>query len=214
MKKEDFYRYDMHIHTKYSSCSNISPSLILKKAAIKNLDGIAVTDHDTIRGALEVLKLNKSKDFKVIVGEEVNTSIGHILVYNLNKEIKPSNIAEVLDEVKKQGAIACIAHPFATLRIKFKEDQNMKKIPCIETFNGRNSLHDNKKAEILAEKLKKAKIGGSDAHYLNEIGTGLTKFKGDFAQAVKKKQTIAYGTNNRIKTLFCKSRSGIRLLFH
>ena len=73
-------RYDLHMHTYRSKCSNLRPDVILKLAKKKGLDGIAITDHHEIRGALEVKKLNKDKDFEVIVGEEISTNYGDVLV--------------------------------------------------------------------------------------------------------------------------------------
>ena len=56
-------KYDLHIHTNYSSCSRINPKKLLKIAKKRGLDGIAITNHNTIQGGLEVKKLNKDKNF-------------------------------------------------------------------------------------------------------------------------------------------------------
>ena len=49
---------DMHYHTKYSADSIASPSLIVKKAKKLGI-GVAVTDHNTIKGAQEMWKYRK-----------------------------------------------------------------------------------------------------------------------------------------------------------
>ncbi|MCG8571012.1 MAG: PHP domain-containing protein [Spirochaetes bacterium] len=105
-------KYDLHTHTMYSRCSNLKPEVLLKLAKKFNLNGIAITDHYTIKGALAVSKLNKDKDFEVIVGSEIDTPQGSILAYYINKEIKSRNILEILDEIRTQGGLAAIAHPF------------------------------------------------------------------------------------------------------
>ena len=79
---------DLHIHSKYSFDSLLSPKTILKVAKKKGLTGIAVTDHNTIRGGLEVKEINKDRDFTVIVGSEVQTEIGDIIGLYLSDEIK------------------------------------------------------------------------------------------------------------------------------
>ena len=61
-------KYDLHMHTHYSRCSNLKPQTILKLAKKRRLDGIAITDHHEIKGALEIKKLNNGKDFEVIIG--------------------------------------------------------------------------------------------------------------------------------------------------
>ena len=64
-------KYDLHIHTNYSKCSNLKPREILKMAKKRGLDGIAVADHDTMKGGIAVFKENKNKNLEVIKGEEI-----------------------------------------------------------------------------------------------------------------------------------------------
>ena len=81
-------KYDLHTHTNYSKCSNLKPEILLKIAKKRGLNGLAVTDHHKIKGALKVSKLNRDKNFEVIIGEEVTTDFGEVLAYYINKEIK------------------------------------------------------------------------------------------------------------------------------
>src|SRR3989338_9662557 len=104
--------YDLHIHTHHSSCSILKADTLLKIAKRVGLDGIAVADHNTIKGGVEVSKANKDKDFEVIPSIEVNTDRGHVLGLYVNTDIKPGDFFEVSEEIKRQGGIAIIAHPF------------------------------------------------------------------------------------------------------
>ena len=81
-------KYDLHIHTKYSPCSNLDPNLILKIAKKLKLDGIAITDHNNMKGAIKTYKLNRNKDFEVIKATELKTNKSEIIALYLNKEIK------------------------------------------------------------------------------------------------------------------------------
>lgn len=196
--------YDLHIHTHYSRCSNLKPEIILKVAQRKGLDGIAVVDHGTMRGAALVHRLNKNKDFKIIVGAELKTQYGEVLAYNLNNEIKSNDLFEVLDEIKKQGALAVLPHPFAIGlgRKNFSYDISKikNKLNALETFNGRCFFNcENTKAKQTAEKLDIAQTAGSDAHFAFEIGNAVTIFDDDLRQALKKRQTAVNGTT---KTAF------------
>ena len=56
-------KYDLHIHTKYSACSNLEPLTILRAAKKRKIDGIAVTDHNSLKGAIAVSRLNKDKKY-------------------------------------------------------------------------------------------------------------------------------------------------------
>ena len=191
--------YDLHMHTHYSKCSNLRPEIILKLAKKHNLDGIAITDHHEIKGALEVKKLNKDKDFEVIVGEEVSTNYGDVLIYYLNKKIDEIGFYEVVDEARKQNALITIAHPYRTtiihnhkFRIPIEKIKN--KVDAIECFNARMMRpSDNKKAEETAAKLGIAKTAGSDAHFFFEIGTACTIFDNDLRTALKRKKTKVEG---------------------
>lgn len=192
-------KYDLHIHTNYSACSSLEPSLLLKTAIEKGLDGIAVTDHNTTKGALETKKLNKNKNFEVIIGEEIMTDKGEVIALYLKKEIKPGRFEDVIYEIKKQNAFAVIAHPFTIgiFRKKTKVDFSKirKSIDGIETFNGRMIFSfSNKKAERVAEKLKITKTAGSDAHFAFEVGRAFTIFEGDLRKAIKNRKTETEGT--------------------
>jgi predicted metal-dependent phosphoesterase TrpH len=60
-------KYDLHSHSRYSKDGIMDVRDLLKIAKKRGLDGIAVTDHDTIRGGMEALKL-KPEGIDVICG--------------------------------------------------------------------------------------------------------------------------------------------------
>jgi predicted metal-dependent phosphoesterase TrpH len=190
-------KYDLHIHTNHSSCSRIKPKKLLRIAKKRGLDGIAITNHNTIKGGLEVKKLNKDKNFEVIVGAEIKTDKGEILGYYLKKEIKSRKAEEVIDEIHKQGGIAIAAHPFTwgVLRKQCTFDKKeLKKIDGFETFNSRNMFRwENELAVQFAQKHKLAQTAGSDSHFYYEIGKAFTLFSGSLRDAIKKRNTIIMG---------------------
>jgi predicted metal-dependent phosphoesterase TrpH len=192
-------RYDLHSHTHYSPCSNLMPETVLKMAKKRGLNGIAITDHNTIKGALKVKQLNKDKDFEVIIGDEVRTNYGDVLVYYLNKEIKSREFFSVVEEARKQNALVAIAHPFRislnpTLKFRYPIEKLKSKIDAIECFNSRMLPGNNERAQRLAKKLDIAGIGGSDSHFKFEVGRSYTIFEGDLRKAILKKTTKYSGT--------------------
>jgi len=91
-------RYDLHVHTKYSKpCGHMEPATLLKIAKKRNLDGVAVCDHNTTKGALAVRKLNKDQNLEVIPGIEIKTQYGDVLLYYVQEEIKSYDLFEMLD---------------------------------------------------------------------------------------------------------------------
>jgi len=218
-------KYDLHVHTNYSPCSTNKPDKILKQAKKKGLSGIAVTDHNTMRGAIELKKLNKNKNFDIIIGEEIETEIGHILAYYLKKEIKPGRFNKIIKEIKKQKAIGVLAHPYnydhpikqmsgffgkmifgleknrKSVQITPKNIKLLKKLDAIEGFNSRCMLQkENLDAHKLAKKLGLAAIAGSDSHFPNEIGNAYVEFSDNLSlrEAIKERKLKIKGRHTPI----------------
>jgi len=179
------FRADLHLHTSHSKDSLSSPREVLVAAVKKGLGAVAITDHDEISGALEAAKIARKEglSLQVIVGEEVGTDEGDLLVYFAKKRIAPAPLAAVLAEVKRQGAICCAAHPFDFAR----HGINLAKLPArelsgihaIEALNARASVaSQNSSAEKFAQENGKPILAGSDAHHPSEVGAACVEFEG------------------------------------
>jgi predicted metal-dependent phosphoesterase TrpH len=200
MKKSVLKKYDLHMHSYYSKCSKNSPEDILKYAKKAGLDGIAITDHHTMKAYPILKKLNKDKNFEIIPGEEIKTQFGDVVALYISKEIKTKDFFQVVKEIKAQGGIAIIPHPFRPipwLKFKYPFEKVKGIIDGIETFNSRNTTFANERAKAVAEKLGFAQTGSSDAHSLFDIGNGYTLFKGDLRKAIRFKSTKVGGTTKR-----------------
>jgi predicted metal-dependent phosphoesterase TrpH len=152
-----------------------SPETILKVAKNKGLDGIAITDHNTIKGGLEAYKINKDEDFDVIIGSEIETEYGDIIGLYLQDEISARSFIDVVEEIKAQNGLVILAHPYRK-NILFPI-KLIKNVDAIEIFNARSSKICNMKAKDLADRSKKPPCAGSDAHLSFEIGNGRTVSK-------------------------------------
>jgi len=167
--------FDLHVHSKYSFDSIMNPKKIVRVARKKGLNGVAIVDHGTIKGGKEVLKHAKEvEDFLGICGTEITTSQGDIIGLFLNDEIETKTALEVIDEIKDQGGITILAHPF-----KRTDNPNIeiaRKVDAIEGFNARGNQpfdeEKNYKAQLLGRNIKKPLTAGSDAHFYFEIGRG------------------------------------------
>ena len=171
-------KVDIHIHTCYSKDSEMSLDDLLKKCLETGLNCIAITDHNTIEGAL----LFKSiASFKVIVGEEINTMQGEVTGLFLKERIPPGMTAlETVKYIKSQGGLVSIPHPFDVFRSSvIKLDALYEILPyvdIIEGFNARNTLQmSNNKADKLAKKNNIFTSAVSDSHTLYEIGRTFMK---------------------------------------
>lgn len=164
---------DLHVHTRYSSDCLTSIEKTIATCLKRGLECIAVTDHNEIRGAL---MLQEKAPFKVIVGEEIRTDRGEIIGYFLTRPVKPGlSPARTVEQIRDQGGLVCIPHPFDRLRksrLDFEALQEIEKeIDIIEVFNSRNIFRDdNLKSREYAIARGKMVSVGSDAHWPWEIG--------------------------------------------
>jgi predicted metal-dependent phosphoesterase TrpH len=184
-------KFDLHIHSKYSYDSFLSPENIIKIAKKRGLDGVAVTDHNTIKGGIETSKRNSINDFNVIVGSEIKTEYGDIIGLLLNEEVKSRIFIQVVEEIKNQGGLVILAHPFRK-RIDFPIEL-LKYIELIEAFNARSSRNLNARALEFAGKFNKPMTAGSDAHLGFEIGQAHAHLSGDFRESLYKGDKEIYG---------------------
>jgi len=67
--------YDLHIHSALSACSDkdMTPNNIVNMSLLKELDIIAVTDHNSAENLEAVVKCAQGKDILVVPGMEVET---------------------------------------------------------------------------------------------------------------------------------------------
>lgn len=161
--------FDFHIHSKYSHDSLLQPKKIVRMSKKKGLSGVAVTDHNTIRGGIETFRLSNF-GLMVIVGAEIKTELGDIIGLFLNEEIISHNALEVIDEIRDQGGIVVLPHPFR--KGKNVAHELLNKIDVIEGFNARSEHIANLRAQEYAKVKNLPAIAGSDAHISWEIGRG------------------------------------------
>ncbi len=165
-------KFDLHMHTNYSKDCKMEPSTIVNYAMKLGLDGIAVTDHETIKGGLAVKKI-APKELDIIVGSEIKTDRGEVIGYFIEDEIPGGTLYDVVDQIKNQNGLAIAPHPFDLFRPNslLPTDEDSKILDGLEVFNSRCMLHKtNKSAEKFAKKYGLITTAGSDAHTLDEIG--------------------------------------------
>jgi predicted metal-dependent phosphoesterase TrpH len=187
-------KIDLHVHSKYSYDSFLSPETIIRIAKKRRLDGVAVTDHGTIKGGIEALKINKDKEFQVIVGAEIKTEYGDVMGMFLNEEIKSQIFMQVVEEIRGQDGLVVLAHPFRK-SITFPTDL-LKYVNLIEGFNARSPKDLNKKAGELARSFGMPMTAGSDAHLGLEVGRGRTIVNSEVKKALKKGKTEIEGNES------------------
>ena len=169
-------KLDLHIHSCYSEDAIGSPKEIIKSAQKKGLQGIAITDHNSVKGSLNALKI-KPKNFIVIPGVEISTTDGHILAFGTkNNFTRGLSVEETVEKISEAGGIPIVPHLFRRMSGIKKEKFTpiSKRVPAIEVFNGCSLPKTNIKTAKIAQEFNLGGIGGSDAHNPMYIGYGYT----------------------------------------
>jgi predicted metal-dependent phosphoesterase TrpH len=189
-------KIDLHIHSRYSSDGSLAPEDIVEIARKKGLNGVAITDHDTVQGGLEARKY-ETGDFIVIVGAEIKTERGEVIGLFLSKEIRSQRFEDVIIEIKGQGGLVVVPHPFDSMRRSaFRiSDEEANYVDAIEGYNGRSIFQAyNRRAVAFAEKHNLPLVAGSDAHHANEIGlAGIITESSDIKDAIRKSDLTIFG---------------------
>ena len=198
-------KLDLHVHTTYSGIpgypflrdSIITLQDVIELSQRKNIDGVAITDHNTITGALKLKEYVKRRNLNlsVIVGEEVRTLSGDIVALDVDSKIKHgTSVEETLDRIRECNGLAVACHPYAGNGMG-EEMVKTKKFDIIETLNSCASRTANIRAKELARSLGLPGIGGSDAHRPQILGNAITEMNENqtIRESLEKGLTIVHG---------------------
>ncbi len=206
-------KFDLHIHSKYSGDSKCEPRDIIKTAEKRDLDGIAILDHNSIKGYEKAQKVDT--DLIIVPGIEVSTPDGHIIAMGLREEIgKQASISEAIDRIRERGALAIAAHPYRFWSGVGEKNILKNEWDGIDGQNGRGWGFRNRQARALAEKMGVPVIGGSDSHRLKTIGKAFTMIGEadtweDVIQKIEKGKTKIGGEDRTFKQTFFYVRRAI-----
>jgi predicted metal-dependent phosphoesterase TrpH len=203
-------RADLHVHTCYSRHNDSVPFLgardcystpeaVYAVAKARGMDLVAITDHDTIGGALSLIdRMPDARD--IIVGEEVSCWLPegnlqvHLGVYgmteSLHDELQPlrQNVFDVIARLRETSVFFALNHLlyFYEPRVLFDAYLRLLDVvPALEVRNGTMVPAHNRRSEQIAEAWipahggsRLAAVAGSDAHTLRRVGTTWTEAPG------------------------------------
>jgi hypothetical protein len=173
-----------------------SPQQLADHARRIGLDVIAVTDHDTIEGALRAADHAARRGrLEVVIGEEVSSRNGHIVGLFLEKRIRPGmSAAATVHAIHEQGGLAVAVHPFWRTQRRSRGGRvhgvgwlaAELEFDAIEVENATPGFYVfNQLARRLNMGLGSAEVGGSDAHILDAVGRAYTEFPGKSPTALR-----------------------------
>ncbi len=187
---------DLHIHSTHSDGLARIPEIMDYVQDQTDLKVVAITDHNTIEGALFAKSLEEMYDFEVVVGEEVSSKSGHVIGLFLEESIPSGlSVAETIARINEQGGVAIIPHPFSNQGVfgpfgvnTFGAAFNELAFHALEVYNSMPFLvwANRVAAKVFAGGQGLAATGGSDAHVLQGIGKGYTVFRGTSVEDLRR----------------------------
>jgi predicted metal-dependent phosphoesterase TrpH len=185
---------DLHFHSQYSDGLNTIEAIVHRA---RELDiGIAITDHNEIKGAIEI---DGYQDVLSIPGIEITSAEGtHVLVYFYDIEslkifyqndVKPHmghglmsstslKMEEIIRRARLFKTVIVFPHPFCGtytgISNRYFPQKRLQplldRIDGIEAINSENLNKWNLRSALLGFNLNKGITGGSDGHRLAQMG--------------------------------------------
>ncbi len=190
------FAVDMHIHTTAGSAdSNLRPPILRQRATELGLEAVMISEHFRVWSPLEAAERAADTGLIVFRGMEWNTELGHILVLGVERyrpEVRSA--AELRRYVLDCGGVMIAAHPFRhafdPIPALWKAHKNsdvsldaacghplFEVVDAVEALNGASTDRENDLAAQVAARLGLSAVGGSDAHYAEDVGRAVTLFE-------------------------------------
>jgi hypothetical protein len=194
---------DPHCHT-LASDGMVTPAELVDAAVKAGLDLIAITDHDTMASAREVVERGEAAGLSVVPGQEVTTgwpSQTHILGWFLEKPVRRGmSIADTVKAIHDQGGLVIIPHPFMPTYFASIQPGMLRRLIETEPVDGIEVLYTvptgAKRKRMLEDFIGSnrervgALVGASDCHFgSHDIAQVVTAYEGDFRTAVVQRKT-------------------------
>lgn len=190
---------DLHLHTALGDGMAEIRELLAYVEEQTDLSVIAISEHDDLHAAYATRErwAQGRYRFEIVLGAEVTTLEGHVLALYLEEPIpslKP--LAPTLEAVHRQGGLAIIPHPLSwltrsvgrrTLERIEQERRDGVYFDGIETANRSLGarVSQEQARRLNRERLHLAEVGGSDAHFLQAVGSAYTLFPGSTAEELR-----------------------------
>lgn len=194
-----FGRADLQVHTAFGDGMEDARTILERVEVLGELDVIAITDHDDIRGALEAREVHAQAPyhFDLVTGIEVTTQHGHLLALWVEAPVRSFRpLEETIAAIHEQGGLAVVPHPFSLLTRSIGR-RTLERVMAIadttthpdgiEVANPTSAGWDTGVRAIEANRARwrLAETGGSDAHFTEAVGAAYTLFPGRTAADVR-----------------------------
>ncbi len=183
---------DLHTHSVSSDDSRATVEQYVKWVGVlrrkgHRIDGFVLTEHRKFDFDKNYSELAGAGDVLIMKGSELDTNMGHFLVYGVTRELTDAidfgdvhmDARELVRAAEECGGIALPAHPgrFGIGLCEFVDNESdFASIRAAEGLNGSNRPGEQERAEELIRLLGVPATGGSDAHLVSAVGKCMTRF--------------------------------------
>ena len=161
----------------WSGDSTTTPDEVEQAVVESGLDVVCITDHNAVRGAVELAERLARVGCRVVVGEEVKTQTGELIGLFLTERIAAGATAlETAAAIRAQGGVVYVPHPFDPMRRNLAEPSLYElaeagMLDAVEVLNAKTSLSSlNRRAAEFAVEFGLPGGAGSDAHVPGALG--------------------------------------------
>lgn len=205
---------DLHMHTTASDGMGTVEEVLEHVEHQTDLDVIAITDHDEIRGAWAAREMAAKRNyrFEIIMAQEITSRHGHVLIYGVEEPFKMfQSLEKTVEWAHERDGVVIVPHPLSYMTLSVGEkklrslfDKSLA-VDGIEILNPSIAgyVRRHRVLEVNSQEWHLAEIGNSDAHFPRHIGTAYTSFEGhttaDLLKAIKERTTTPHGRYLTIK---------------
>ncbi len=205
---------DLHMHTTASDGMGTVEEVLDWVQNHTDMDVVAITDHDEIRGAWAARDLMAKGNyrFELLMGQEITTRHGHLLVYGVEEPFRMfQSLEQTVHWAHERGGVVVVPHPLSFMTLSVGESKLRALYSKSMIVEGIESLNPSiagyvrreRVQEVNAKEFHIAEVGNSDAHFPRWIGTAYTEFDGhtaaDLLAALQNGTTTAHGRYLSIK---------------
>lgn len=171
--------FELHAHSSERSLdSGVRATVLAQQAAWRGLDGICLTEHNSLWPAREIRELSERAEVIIIAAMELGTDAGHVLVYGLDRYHPELLMLERLRRiVETEGGAMVLAHPMRPFHGRQLDWADLPSLfDGVEVINGDHSDSEDGYLARQTRELGLATIAGSDAHTKDAVGRVGTVF--------------------------------------
>jgi len=193
---------EIHAHSSvHSDCSIADPVAIVRQARKKGAQGVIITEHHYQWSGEEIDALREKSEidnsFVILAAQEVETDIGHVLVYGADETAGKGTALTDLRQRFPEAALVW-AHPFRGGKVPSREELTNPLLDAVEIFNINQTPMENYLGLKLWHEYKFTALAGTDAHdskdvaiFSTQVLHPVTNIK-EFALEVKRGRCIPF----------------------